>query len=241
MKPFKISIVSAAILAAASFGASAQQKQEPAPGMSQGAQGGGQGQDAEKAPAAQAPSERKGGADAPADRAQSSDKAGGDKAGKQADDKAGGDKTGKQAGDKAGPDKAEKQAGDKAGADKAEKSGGMSKDAAQGEKQGGDGKAADKAPGGDKAEKREASKEIKTEQKTVIRETIVKQNIKPQKLDVQVRVGVAIPRTVVLYSVPPTIIEVYPSYSRYRLVMVDDNTILIIDPVDWTIIDVIEV
>jgi hypothetical protein len=75
----------------------------------------------------------------------------------------------------------------------------------------------------------------------VIKQTIVKQNIRPAKIDVDVRVGVAVPRTVVLHPLPPTIIEIYPAYRSYRFVLADDDTILVIDPVTWEIVDIIEV
>jgi hypothetical protein len=120
----------------------------------------------------------------------------------------------------------------------AEKAGdGMNKDGKSAEKTGDgmnkDGKSGDKP--------KQAHVDIKPEQKTVIKQTIVKENIRPQKIDVQVRVGVRVPQTVVLYALPPTIIEIYPAYRPYKFVMVDDNTILVIDPTDWEIVDVITV
>ena len=117
------------------------------------------------------------------------------------------------------------------------KSEGTNKDAKSAEKPGDsmskDGKSGDKP--------KQARVDIKPEQKTVIKQTIVRENIRPQKIDVQVRVGVRIPQSVVLYSLPPTIIEIYPAYRPYKFVMVDDNTILVIDPTDWEIVDVITV
>ena len=44
-------------------------------------------------------------------------------------------------------------------------------------------------------------------------------------MHVDVRVGAPIPHTVVLHAIPRTIIDVYPSYSRYKLVLVDEDTI----------------
>jgi hypothetical protein len=240
MKPLTISVASAAILAAASFGAHAQgQAPQEQPGASRSApsQGGGAetrgsggagttGQ-AERStqPSAEKPAAGReaqgsdrpaaGGSDRPS-RADSGDKP--DQ--KNAADKAG-DKSDQKAADKAG-DKSDQKAADKAGDS-------TSKDA----------KSADKADGGKSG--KQARVEIKPEQKTVIKQTIVKENIRPQKIDVQIRVGATIPRTVVLHPLPPAIIEVYPSYRSYKLVMVDDNTILVIDPVDWEIVDVIEV
>lgn len=221
MKLLTTSVVSAAILAAASFGVNAQTQQQLP-------QGGDSAPMNKQAPA------QGGGAAAPEVRGG----AGG----------AGG--SGGRAGQPGQPGEREVQApsgsdrpsradtGDKPDAKGADsKSGGMSKDSAEKPGADSDRKAADQGKSGDK----QASKEIKAEQKTEIKQTIVKQNIKPAKIDVKVRVGVAIPRTVVLHPLPPTIIEIYPAYRSYRLVLVDDDTILVIDPATWMIVDIIEV
>lgn len=246
MKILSISLVSAAILAAASAASAQTQQQNPgaAPGATQGApaqQGGSGAQTTQPADPSAKPSNdarggtqaqgavpgttdksaTPGGADKPAGRAETGDKPAGDKPAGRADT---GDKPGQQG---AGT------------ADKPKDS--MNKDAAQTPKAEGDRKQGDQAQGGANKPAGDSGKSIKAEQKTVIKQTIVQQNIKPAKIDVQVRVGVAVPRTVVLYAPPPTIIEVYPAYSAYKIVLVDNDTILIIDPTDWTIVDIIQV
>jgi Protein of unknown function (DUF1236) len=256
MKPLSISIASVAILAAASFGVQAQQQplpQDNAPAAKQ----------QDKAPAAKpAPSGGAGaggqaaepsgnrdaqgaGSDRPK-RAETGDKAEQKNAAEKPAD--GMNKDGKAAeksGDGMNKDgKAAEKSGDGMNKDgkNAEKSGdGMNKDGKTADKPDGNAnKSADQGKSGDKPGK-QAHVEIKAEQKTVIKQTFVRENIRPQKLDVQVRVGVRIPRTVVLYALPPTLIEVYPAYRPYKFVMVDEDTILVIDPVDWEIVDVIEV
>jgi hypothetical protein len=82
---------------------------------------------------------------------------------------------------------------------------------------------------------------IKPEQKTVIKQTIVRENVRPAKIDVQIRVGAVVPRTVELRPLPATIIEIVPAYRSYRYILVDEDTIVIVDPTDWTIVDVINV
>jgi uncharacterized protein DUF1236 len=249
VKPLKISLVSAAILAAASFGAQAQQEQKPMPdsgGASVNRQAPSQGGAEQRQPSsggreAQGATERQGGG---TDRnAQSQEKPaqqGADKAEKSGD----GMNKAEKPGDGTKKDAQQTQGGDRKAADQNQKqdqgSDRKAADQDKGDRQGDQNRQAGDQDKGGKPEK-QASKEIKPEQKTVIKETIVREKIKPERINVQVRVGVAIPRTVVLHALPPTIIEVYPSYSRYKLVLVDDNTILIIDPVDWTIVDVIEV
>ncbi len=251
MKPLSISIASVAILAAASFGVQAQQQplpQDNAPA-------------AKSAPSDGAASDRPAAAggnstsDRP-NRAESSDKPDQKNATEKSGD--GMNKDGKSAGkpgDGMNKDgKSAEKSGDGINKDgkSAEKSGdSMNKDGKSADKSGDsmnkDGKSADKSgdnmnkdgKSGDKP--KQAHVDIKPEQKTVIKQTIVKENIRPQKLDVQVRVGVRIPRTVVLHSLPPTIIEIYPAYRPYKFVMVDEDTILVIDPTDWEIVDVITV
>jgi hypothetical protein len=279
MKPLSISIASAAILAAASFGVQAQQQplpQDNAP-AAKSAPSGGAASDRPAAAGGNSTSDRP-------NRAESSDKPdqknateksgdGMNKDGKSAEKSGDGmNKDGKSAEksrDSMNKDgKSAEKSGDGMNKDgkSAEKSGdGTSKDGKSAEKPGDsmnkDGKSAEK-PGdsmnkdGKSAEKsadnmnkdsksgdkpKQVHVDIKPEQKTVIKQTFVKENIRPQKIDVQVRVGVRIPRTVVLHALPPTIIEIYPAYRPYKFVMVDDDTILVIDPSDGEIVDVITV
>jgi hypothetical protein len=93
----------------------------------------------------------------------------------------------------------------------------------------------------DQSQKRHAGKKLEAKQRTVVRESIGKRHMRPAKVNFSINVGTVIPRTVELYDLPETLIEYEPSYSRYKFVMSDDNTILVIDPETWTIIDVIEI
>ena len=245
MKPLSISIASVAILAAASFGVQAQGQpplQENAPGVNKTAPE----KSGKSDNSAQPSGEKSGGkeAQAPAGaggdkaerpgRADAGDKSDPKKAADKADDKPDQKKAADKADDKPDPKKAAEKPAD-----------GMNKDAKGAEKADGkaaadQGKSPDQGKSGDKPEK-QATREIKPEQKTVIKQTFVTQNIRPQRLNVQVRVGVAVPRTVVLYALPPTLIEIYPSYRAYKFVLLDNDTVLVIDPVTWEIVDVIEV
>ncbi len=255
MKILTIPLVSAAILAAASFGAQAQQdKKMPdnAPAMNQG------GQDNEKAepgksgdqtkdrraqsnekPGMQGGDQKKDRMDA--DTAQS-ERQGGDRdqmkdrdRNKSADQKGDRDRDNNKSADQKGDrDRDNNKSADQKG----DRDRDTNKSADQkGDRDRDNNKSADQNQGGGKRE----AKQIKPEQKTVIKQTIVKENIRPAKIDVQVHVGAHVPRTVVLHPLPPTIIEIYPSYRPYKFVLLDENTILVIDPSDWTIVDVIEV
>ena len=232
MKPLSISVVSAAILAAASFGAQAQQpleKQDQAPGVKQSAPRD-SGQKGEQVKPEQGQAQTQGNEVKPGERAQKEEKPGqqGQKSSDMKPEKPAGSMTKDTAQD-------QKPDSDRKSADQQKQ-----RDDKAADQQNSNQKAADDKQGGGKPQK-EAGKQIKPEQKTIIKETIVREKIKPERINVQVRVGVAIPRTVVLHPLFPTIIEVYPSYSRYKLVLLDDNTILIIDPDTWTVVDVIEV
>jgi hypothetical protein len=254
MKLLSITFASAAILAAASFGAQAQQApRQETPGVSQGApsQEGGQRSQSSRPEPTQ-------GAGQGSSRETQTQGAGNRETQSQSGGTNERPKTGERTG--AGDNKAAQQGAPEKSGDKADRKadkpeGGMNKDTAQDQKPDSDrskaadqqkpdgdrSKAADQQKGDSAKPERQASKEIKPEQKTVIKETIVKQNIRPERINVQVRVGVAIPRTVHLHPLPPTLIEIYPSYRSYKLVMIDDNTILVIDPDTWMIVDVIEV
>ena len=95
--------------------------------------------------------------------------------------------------------------------------------------------------GGGKAKQREASRKLQPEQKTVIKQTIVKRNVRPARINFSINVGTVVPRDVVLYDLPPVIIEVAPDYNGYKYILADDDTILVIDPETWEIVDVIDV
>jgi hypothetical protein len=53
------------------------------------------------------------------------------------------------------------------------------------------------------------------------------------------RIGTRVPRSVRLYAIPAAVIGLVPAYSYYRYVYVDD-TICIVDPATYEVVDVIE-
>ena len=83
--------------------------------------------------------------------------------------------------------------------------------------------------------------EIPAEKKSQVRSAFGKHRVEPAKdLNISVNVGVAVPRSVRLYSVPQDIVVIYPAYSSYRYFIVDD-TICIVDPVTFEIVEVITI
>ncbi len=136
--------------------------------------------------------------------------------------------------DKGGPSKdkdAMKQRGDE---DKGAKSGAASQDNKNAQKNADENK--DKGKG-----KRHAHKNFEPKQRTVIKETIVKRHVRPAKINFSINVGAVIPRTVTLYDLPPVFVEYEPDYSNYKYILADDDTILVIDPDTWEIVDVIKI
>jgi len=80
---------------------------------------------------------------------------------------------------------------------------------------------------------------ITSEQQTTIRKTIVEEHVKPvAHLDVDVRVGVKVPRTVTFHRLPPEIVKVVPQYEGYEFFILADGTIVIVDPNSLTIVSV---
>ncbi len=77
------------------------------------------------------------------------------------------------------------------------------------------------------------------EQRTKVQSTFSKHRVEPAKdINISINVGVAVPRSVRLYDVPQDIVVIVPAYRSYRYFIYED-TIVVVDPVTWLIIDVI--
>jgi len=85
-----------------------------------------------------------------------------------------------------------------------------------------DPKAAEKPPAG-------TTTTITTEQRTEIRQTIVKQGNAPRVTNVNftVSVGTVVPGTVTLVVLPPRVVEIYPAWRGYRYFLVGDRIIIV--------------
>lgn len=78
------------------------------------------------------------------------------------------------------------------------------------------------------------------EQRNKIKTNIRQTNVKRERnVNFNISVGTAIPRTVTLHALPPTVIEVYPQWRGYRFVWVEDE-IIIIEPDTYRIVAVID-
>ncbi|WP_160147359.1 DUF1236 domain-containing protein [Methylopila sp. Yamaguchi] len=59
-------------------------------------------------------------------------------------------------------------------------------------------------------------------------------------IGVDLRVGVSVPRTVTIERLPPRIVEIVPEYADYSYFVLDDGTIVIVDPATYDVVYVIE-
>jgi hypothetical protein len=82
---------------------------------------------------------------------------------------------------------------------------------------------------------------LSTEQRTRIKEVIVKQKSAPRVANVNfsLSVGTTVPRTVKHVVVPQTIVEIHPAWRGFHYFMVGDE-IVIVDPATLEIVAVIE-
>jgi hypothetical protein len=77
---------------------------------------------------------------------------------------------------------------------------------------------------------------IEPEQRTVIKEYIVKEKVAPVRVEERIAVGARLPADVELRAVPPTW---GPKFSKYRYVYSDDRVYLV-EPSNRTVIQVID-
>ena len=85
-----------------------------------------------------------------------------------------------------------------------------------------------------------AAVNLSTEQKTKVR-TVIREKVKAQPLtnvNFSVSVGTRVPRDVRYYPVPAEIVSIYPAWSGYHFILVNDQ-IVIIEPSSFEIVAVI--
>ena len=110
-----------------------------------------------------------------------------------------------------------------------------------------DKKAADqRQPGDQKAAQGGDQKRVQVsdQQRTTVREQITRdrniQRVERSRLNVDIRVGVAFPRSVRLHTLPVTLVSTVPAYRGYSYIVLEDDTICIVDPRTYVVVDVIE-
>ncbi len=82
--------------------------------------------------------------------------------------------------------------------------------------------------------------QVSEQQRTSVRESIVKDTkIERTRINVSVNVGTAIPRSVRLHTLPVAIVSLAPAYRGYSYVVLEDETIIIVEPRTYIIVDVL--
>jgi hypothetical protein len=99
--------------------------------------------------------------------------------------------------------------------------------------------------GGSQAETRTnagGSVSFTTEQRTKIRETVLRGGSVPRvsKVDFDVRIGTAVPRSVHIVAVPETIVEIHPAWRGFMYFVYNDE-IIVVEPGSLKIVAVIDV
>jgi hypothetical protein len=86
--------------------------------------------------------------------------------------------------------------------------------------------------------------QVSDQQRTTVREQITRdrniQRVERSRINVDIRVGVNIPRSVRLHTLPVTLVSTVPAYRGYSYILLEDETICIVDPRTYVIVDVID-
>lgn len=100
---------------------------------------------------------------------------------------------------------------------------------------------------GDKSKTAEQPKEPKQgerlkvteQQRTTVRDRIRQTRVEKTRINVNISVGTHIPRSVRLHTLPVTIVEFAPEYRGYSYIVLEDETIVIVHPTTYVIVDYI--
>lgn len=84
--------------------------------------------------------------------------------------------------------------------------------------------------------------QVSEQQRTSVREKLVKETrVEKTRINVSVNIGTTIPRSVRLHTLPVAIVSLAPAYRSYSYIVLEDETICIVDPRTYVIVDVIAV
>lgn len=85
-----------------------------------------------------------------------------------------------------------------------------------------------------------AGAKLSSEQRTTIRTSISKQNIKPAtNINFSINVGTRVPRTVGFHPLPAEVVTIYPDWRGYEFFLVNDQ-IVVVNPRTLEIVAVLE-
>jgi hypothetical protein len=82
--------------------------------------------------------------------------------------------------------------------------------------------------------------QVSDQQRTNVRERLMREGRHQKtKVDVKINVGARVPRSVRLLPLPVAIIDIAPSYRGYSYIVTEDDTICIVNPRSYEVVDVI--
>jgi hypothetical protein len=85
--------------------------------------------------------------------------------------------------------------------------------------------------------------QVTEEKRSGVRERLVKERgverISRSRINVSINIGTTLPRSVRLHRFPTTIVSFAPAYRGYSYVLLDDETIVVVDERTYVIVDVI--
>jgi len=82
--------------------------------------------------------------------------------------------------------------------------------------------------------------QVTDQQRTDVRERLMREGrFQKTKINVRVNIGTRVPRSVRLLPLPAAIIDIAPSYRGYSYIVTEDDTLCIVDPRSYEVVDVI--
>lgn len=82
--------------------------------------------------------------------------------------------------------------------------------------------------------------QVSEQQRTSVRERLTKERrVDKTRINVSVNIGTTIPRSVRLHTLPVAIVSLAPAYRGYSYIVLEDDTICIVEPRTYVIVDVI--
>jgi Protein of unknown function (DUF1236) len=84
------------------------------------------------------------------------------------------------------------------------------------------------------------AKQLTSEQRTTVRTSITRQNIKPvTNVNFSISVGTRVPRGVAFHPLPVEVVTIYPDWRGYEFILVGDQ-IIVVNPRTFEIVAVLE-
>ena len=82
---------------------------------------------------------------------------------------------------------------------------------------------------------------VSDQQRASVREHLTKTRVEKTRINVSVNIGTTIPRSVRLRPLPAAVFGIAPEYRGYNYVVLEDETIVIVHPRTYVVVDVIAV